>query len=137
MSISIFNFNSNFPFQLSILILFYFLFLAISYSLLGERVDRRPFCRVRVWRRDKISIKSLHSTFSITKSYCFWRRIPRSQHRLNWLVRNWSHSKDCARLVPWKCRQKFNLTFNWRDTWIENFTSGIFGSGRLSNKIFF
>ena len=86
-------------------------------------------CDVTLWRSSDVvpsvrtSIKSLCRTFSITKPYCFWQNILRSQYRLNRLIRNWSCSEVWARLISWKCRHKCNLTLNWRHIWIENFTS--------------
>ena len=83
--------------------IFYF-FLAISYSLLVERADHWPYCWPNVralWRSSdmvpsmRTSIKSFHKTFSITKL----RGIPRSQHRLTLVIRNWSRSKHCARIT--------------------------------------
>ena len=103
--ISIVNYDFQFWFSISILIFeienFYFyvllLFLVINYSLSAERVrSAESECDVGPWRSSDV-VPSMRTL--ITKSYCFWRSIRRSQHWINRLFQNWSRSTDCVRLI--------------------------------------
>ena len=82
--VSSFNFNSSFQFHLSILVLLLFIFLFFFNSLLAERVDHQPWCRVvesecdvAPWRTSDVvpsmrtSIKSLHTRKEFLKEILY------------------------------------------------------------------